>query len=98
MNAFDIAAVLITIAAVSGYLNHRVLNLPPASGMLLVSLVSSLLVLGADTSFPELGLRPTVAAFLSKIDFNETLMHGMLAFLLFAGALQVDFQELFRTR
>ena len=96
MNAFDIAAVLITIAAVSGYLNHRVLNLPPASGMLLVSLVSSLLVLGADTSFPELGLRPTVAAFLSKIDFNETLMHGMLAFLLFAGALQVDFQELFK--
>src|SRR4029078_7765832 len=28
--------------------------------------------------------------------FNETLMHGMLAFLLFAGALQGDFQELFK--
>ena len=96
MNAFDIAAVLITIAAVSGYLNHRVLHLPPTSGTLLVSLASSLLVLAADTSFPQLGLRPTVTAFLSKIDFNETLMHGMLAFLLFAGALQVDFRELLK--
>ena len=98
MNAFDIAAVLITIAAVSGYLNHRVLHLPPTSGTLLVSLASSLLVFAADTSFPHLGLRPTVTAFLGEIDFNETLMHGMLAFLLFAGALQVDFRELFNHR
>jgi CPA1 family monovalent cation:H+ antiporter len=95
MNAFDIAAVLITVAAVSGYLNHRVLNLPPTSGTLLVALASSLLVLAVDTSSPQLGLRAMVSAFLSKIDFNETLMHGMLAFLLFAGALQVDFRALF---
>ena len=94
MNAFDIAAVLIAIAAVSGYLNHRVLDLPPTSGTLLVALASSFLVLAADMVFPQLGLRSTVAAFLSMIDFNETLMHGMLAFLLFAGALQVDLQTL----
>jgi CPA1 family monovalent cation:H+ antiporter len=94
MNAFDIAAVLITIAAVSGYLNYRVLDLPPTSGTLLVALISSFLAMGADLAFPQLGLKATVAAFLSRIDFNETLMHGMLAFLLFAGALQVDLQIL----
>ena len=45
MNAFDIAAVLIAVAAVSGYVNHRFLHLPSTSGTLLIALVSSLLVI-----------------------------------------------------
>jgi Na+:H+ antiporter len=33
-----------------------------------------------------------------RIDFNETLMHGMLSFLLFAGALHVSLQSLARNK
>ena len=44
MSVFDIAAILITVAAVSGYVNHRLLHFPPTSGTLLVALISSLIV------------------------------------------------------
>jgi CPA1 family monovalent cation:H+ antiporter len=94
MNGFDIAAILTAVAAGFGYLNHRVLRLPATSGTLIVSLVSSLLVLAADRTFPQLKLEEFVATFLGRIDFNETLMHGMLSFLLFAGALHVDLEGL----
>ena len=33
-------------------------------------------------------------AFLGEIDFNEALMHGMLSFLLFAGALHINLDDL----
>ena len=90
MNGFDIAAILTAIAAVFGYVNHRYLRLPATSGTLVISLASSLVVLLADRIFPHLGLAAIVAVFVDRIDFNETLMHGMLSFLLFAGALHID--------
>lgn len=95
MNAFDTAAVLIAIAAVSGYINHRFLKLPATSGTLVVALVSSLCLVAADALVPSWELQPTLVAFLGGIDFNETLMHGMLCFLLFAGSLHIDLDELF---
>ncbi len=94
MPAFDIAAILIAVAAAAGYLNHRLLRLPVTSGTLVVALVSSLVLLAADRAFPRLELRTAIAAFLGEIDFNQTVMHGMLCFLLFAGALHVDLEGL----
>lgn len=94
MLGFDLAAVLITIAAVSGYLNHRIFKLPATTGTLAVALLSSLLVAGINTVFPSLGLRATVAGLLGGIDFNQILMRGMLSFLLFAGALHLDLEGL----
>jgi CPA1 family monovalent cation:H+ antiporter len=88
--AFDIAAVLAAVAAVCGYVNHRFLRLPATSGTLAVALVSSLALVGAELALPQFSLRPTIQRFLGQIDFNQTLMHGMLCFLLFAGALHVD--------
>ena len=94
MNGFDIAAILTAVAAVFGYVNHRLLRLPTTSGTLTVALVSSLMLVAADGIFPQLKLADTVGSFRAKIDFNETLMHGMLSFLLFAGALHVDLEGL----
>lgn len=98
MNAFDIAAVLIAIAAVCGYVNHRLLRLPATSGTLLVALISSLVVLSLERLGPGVELGPDVAAFVGRIDFNQTLMRGLLCFLLFAGALHVDFEALVEHR
>ena len=94
MNGFDIAAILTALAAAFGYVNHRLLRLPTTSGTLTVALVSSLLLVAADGIFPQLKLADTVGSFRAEIDFNETLMHGMLSFLLFAGALHVDLEGL----
>jgi CPA1 family monovalent cation:H+ antiporter len=90
VSAFDIAAVLIAVAAVSGYLNHRLLRLPATSGTLLVALVSSLIVIGLERLVPSIQLEADIQRFLGQIDFNQTMMHGLLCFLLFAGALHVD--------
>ena len=98
MNGFDVASILVAIAAASGYVNHRFLRLPATSGTLAVALVSSLAVVAGDNLFSHLKLADAVGAFLSEIDFNETLMHGMLSFLLFAGALHVDLEGLLANR
>ena len=98
MTIFDIAAILIAIAAFSGYINHRILRLPQTSGTLLVALVSSLAVVAIERLLPELRLRPDIEAFLQRIDFEQTLMHGFLCFLLFAGALHLDLEGLVNHR
>jgi len=94
VTVFDLAAILLAVAALFGYLNHRVLRLPPTSGMLAVALASSLMLVAANAVLPSLQIHAIVAGFVSRIDFNQTLMRGMLAFLLFAGALHLDLEGL----
>jgi CPA1 family monovalent cation:H+ antiporter len=93
MGIFDVTAVLVTIAAVFSYINYRYIKLPAAIGLMLIALVMSLgLIALAKLGFP--GLEQAVEGFVRRIDFNETLMHGMLSFLLFAGALHVNLNDL----
>ena len=87
---FDIAALLLTLAAMLGWVNHRFLRLPHTVGLVVMGLGASLGVLGADALAPGLGLGATVRRLLRMVDFKETLMTGLLSFLLFAGALHVD--------
>ena len=95
---FDIAAVVITLAALFGYINHRWLGLPPTIGLVIIALLASLGVLALDALFPDLGFGPAIRGALARIDFPEVLMKGMLSFLLFAGALHVDLDELLERR
>ncbi len=88
------AAVLLTLAAVFGYINHRLLNLPRTIGLVVVALFTSLGVLALDALVPSIGLGGLFRKAMIDIDFSDTLMHGMLSFLLFAGALHVDLGRL----
>lgn len=94
MNLFDLAAVLMAVAAVCGFVNYRWLRLPATSGTLVVALATSIAIVAINVVVPGLGLQRHLADFMSRIDFNEAFMHGMLAFLLFAGALSVDLGEM----
>ncbi len=94
MTVFDITAILITLAAVFGYMNYRFLRLPATTGILSIALLSSLIILAADKVLPDWHLGAVLNHFLSDIDFNQALMHGMLCFLLFAGALHVKLKDL----
>ena len=64
----------------------------------MVALAVSVVVLLADVMFPALGLESAVGQALTDIDFEDTLMKGVLSFLLFAGALHVDCDSLIRRR
>lgn len=98
MSLYNSAALLIALVAVVGYLNHRVLKLPSTIGMVLIALVSSLLLLGLDLLIPSLNLGPQIQSMIKSIDFNQTLMYGMLSFLLFAGALHMELDQLMERR
>lgn len=97
MNVFDAAAILMVVAAALGYLNTRVLGLPSSIGLTVMGAVASLAVILVD-SIGGSRLGPQLAAFLSSIDFHATLMEGMLSFLLFAGAMHVDWGDMRRSR
>ena len=98
LNALDAAAVLMVLAAALGYLNQRLLKLPSSIGLTLMGAVASLIVIGLDRLLPGGRLAETANNFLAGIDFHATLMDGMLSFLLFAGALHVDWGEMRRGR
>jgi CPA1 family monovalent cation:H+ antiporter len=93
---FDIAAILITLAAALSWFNHKLLKLPSTVGITLMGAVASLIVVALDWAIPGLHIGEAVRQFLSGIDFEKTLMQGMLSFLLFAGALHVDLGDLRR--
>ncbi|MBF9239847.1 sodium:proton antiporter [Hymenobacter sp. BT683] len=92
MEVYNTLALLIVIAAVFGYVNHRFLKLPSAIGLMVLALVSSLLAIGLG----KLGVPWVVAAgqLVRGLDFHAVLMQVMLSFLLFAGALHVDVRAL----
>jgi CPA1 family monovalent cation:H+ antiporter len=93
MDILNIAAILITVSALFSFVNHRFIKLPTAIGLMLISLVASLLLLAVG----KLGwghLETQARLLLDSVDFNETLMQGMLSFLLFAGALHINLDDL----
>jgi CPA1 family monovalent cation:H+ antiporter len=93
MNALNLAAILITISALFSFINYRFIKLPTTIGLMLIALVFSLLLLLAGKlGFADFELQ--AEHLLSSIDFNQTLMQGMLSFLLFAGALHIDLNDL----
>ncbi|MCZ6649949.1 MAG: sodium:proton antiporter [Acidobacteria bacterium] len=98
MSIIDIAAVLLMLAAASSYINHRYLGLPNTIGLTLAGLVAAIAVLALDLAWPDLGLAQVVRSGLAQVDFPELLMRGMLGFLLFAGALHVDLEDLLAHR
>ena len=87
-------ATLLGLAAIIGYINHRFLHLPRTIGLVLIAMAASLIALGIDALIPGWGVGPGFRAVLIDIDFSDTLMQGMLGFLLFAGALHVDLGQL----
>lgn len=92
MDFINLASIIITLTALFGYFNFRFLNLPTSSGMMLVALICSgcLLVL----QYFGVMLLPSLKQVMGAVDFNVTLMQGMLSFLLFAGSLKVDLTKL----
>jgi len=94
MELIEVIAILVTLAAALSYVNHRFIRLPSTVGLMLGSLAASLTLMAGLWLFaPDWQPQPgrLVAG---NIDFNKLLLEGMLAFLLFAGALHVNLNDL----
>src|SRR5665213_1751399 len=92
MTPFQLAALFLTLVAAVGWLNARLLRLPPGVAMLAAGLIGALCLYGLK----RLGLHGAGDAVrvIGKVDFPQTVVGYMLAFLLFAGAMQVDLSAL----
>lgn len=92
MTPLQILAIIITLATISGYVNHKYLHLPETIAHMGISLIVSIGIL----SLGLLGVIDIVyiVNMMERIDFSNALLHGMLAFLLFAGALHINLKEL----
>ncbi|MFZ0725840.1 MAG: sodium:proton antiporter [Desulfobacterales bacterium] len=92
MHIIDIIAILITFSAVFSYFNYRYFHLPRTIGLMLAALIlSSGLIIAGQFGWD---VKDQVLAIVRSIDFNRLLLNGMLGFLLFAGALNVELNEL----
>ena len=92
MNVFQIIALVLTLAALASYANDRFIGLPSSIGLMLLALGGSLLLVLGDEF--GLGLEQPARHLLQQINFSQTLLNGMLSFLLFAGSLHVGLKSL----
>jgi CPA1 family monovalent cation:H+ antiporter len=93
MGLFEIAAVLIVLTALFSYVNYRTIGLPTTIGVMVISMLVSLGIAGMGM-FGLGAVQRQSAEILGGIDFNKALLHGMLSYLLFAGALHIKLEEL----
>lgn len=96
ITTFASLSILVTLAALFGLVSFRVLRLPSSIGTMMLALAASAALLASGQRLPH--LREAAQQMVGGIDFNAVVLHGMLAFLLFAGALQVDLEELSRQK
>ncbi|HEV8271137.1 MAG TPA: sodium:proton antiporter [Chitinophagaceae bacterium] len=88
MSILVIITILVVITAVFAYINTRILKLPETIGIMIVSIVFSLLLIIIGSLFPV--VTGFAKDFIGNIDFSKVLLDIMLSFLLFAGALHTD--------
>lgn len=94
MSLINLAALILTLAAGIGVLNHWTLRLPHTIGLVVIALLVSLILMAVDALAPGLQIGGTVQGILNDVNFGETVLKGLLSVLLFAGALHVDLTQL----
>jgi len=94
LSAFDIAAILVVASALLGWFNHHFLKLPHVIGLTIMGALASVVLTVLNALVPSITLDETVSGLLEQMNFTQTLLQGMLSFLLFAGALHVDLERL----
>ncbi len=93
-STFDLIAILLVLTALFAWVNHVLIRLPHTIGLLLMGLAASLVLIGIEIGLPQVSLHENLTGLLRGIDFREAVLNGMLAFLLFAGALHVNLPTL----
>src|SRR4051812_31968760 len=88
MSLFNIIIYLIVLTSIFGYINVRFLKMPSTIGMMVLSIIFSIIMLLVNYTNPEL-FHP-IETVVQQINFTSVVLNVMLSFLLFAGALHTD--------
>jgi len=91
-DVFAAIAIILSFSALTSYINHRYLHLPQTIALMAISLTLSLIAVILGT----IGVieQEWIKEFVESLHFDEVLLHALLAYLLFAGALHIDLQAL----
>ncbi|HPI68271.1 MAG TPA: sodium:proton antiporter [Bacteroidales bacterium] len=92
MELFHIISVLLVLSALFAYINIRFLKLPGTIGIMLLSLIFSLLILFSGQVLPQFKI--FIASKLNTLNFSELLLEELLSFMLFAGAFHIKYEDL----
>jgi CPA1 family monovalent cation:H+ antiporter len=85
-------AIVISISALFGYINHRWLKLPTTIGVMLISVILGISLKVTESYSPSY-ISP-LRSFLTGFDFSAFVLDFILCFLLFAGSLHVNLNHL----
>ncbi|WP_213805156.1 sodium:proton antiporter [Granulicella sp. dw_53] len=96
MTTLSLVSIIITAAALFGWLSVRVCRLPITIGTMLLTVISSIVMIVLGHVFP--GLHAWSMTLVGRIRFEELILHGMLGLLLFAGAFLLDLLYLSREK
>lgn len=94
LTPFDLAAMLVVASALLGTINHHWIKLPHVIGLTVMGAVAAVGLLATNAFIPGVTMDDTVTRLLHEMNFTDTLLDGMLSFLLFAGALHVNLDRL----
>lgn len=92
MQILDALSIVVVASAAVAYINYRFIKLAPAVGIMLFSILSAGVVLGLGVPYPA--VLTETQKILTQLDFSPFFMNGLLAFLLFAGSMQIDLNDL----
>lgn len=92
MSIFLIATILVFLSAIFGFINVRFLKLPNTIGLMVITILFTMGVFAL--SYYDDTLLNAEKYIITQIDFKTLLLDIMLSFLLFAGALHTNFQQL----
>jgi CPA1 family monovalent cation:H+ antiporter len=92
LQVYNLITIIIVLTAVFGYINFKFLKLPGTIGIMLLSLIASLILISIGVLDPPFFMHTKIL--ISSIDFHTALMKVMLSFLLFAGAIHIDLNML----
>lgn len=92
MHLLDIIALFIFLAGVFIYVNTYYLKLPSSVGLMILSLALSFGLLVLEYLIPE--FKTGTERILEDYEYHDVLYQVVLSFMLFAGALQIDFRKL----
>jgi monovalent cation:H+ antiporter, CPA1 family len=96
MTTLAVLSLIITTAALFGWVSSRVLRLPVTIGTMLLTVAVSLVLNILGRRIP--GLDTWAFGLVGRIKFEDLILHGMLALLLFAGSFLLDLVYLSREK
>lgn len=92
MEIYNTLTIVIVLTAIFGYINFRFIKLPGIIGIMIISLIASLLIIILGKISPA--FYQGIVQLINAIDFHTALLKIMLSFLLFAGAFNINAAKL----